>query len=54
MRVAYFDCPTGIAGNMILGSLIDAGLDPDYLRKEIGNLRINFAVSKSPYGGRDV
>lgn len=25
MRIAYFDCPTGAAGNMILASLLDAG-----------------------------
>lgn len=27
MRTAYFDCPTGAAGNMILASLLDAGAD---------------------------
>jgi uncharacterized protein (TIGR00299 family) protein len=39
MRIAYFDCPTGISGNMILGALIDAGLDKDYLRKELLKLQ---------------
>jgi uncharacterized protein (DUF111 family) len=25
MRIAYFDCFSGISGNMVLGALIDAG-----------------------------
>jgi len=40
MRVAYFDCPTGIAGNMILGALLDAGLDLNYLKEELKHLRL--------------
>lgn len=40
MKIAYFDCPSGISGNMILGALIDAGLDPVYLRKELSGLRL--------------
>ena len=40
MRIAYFDCPTGIAGNMILGALIDAGLDKAFLKKELNSLHL--------------
>ncbi|OGQ92023.1 MAG: TIGR00299 family protein [Deltaproteobacteria bacterium RIFOXYA2_FULL_55_11] len=40
MKIAYFDCPSGISGNMILGALIDAGLDPAFLRKELRKLKI--------------
>lgn len=40
MRVAYFDCSSGIAGNMVLGALVDAGLDLNYLKKELNELRI--------------
>jgi len=40
MKIAYFDCPTGISGNMILAALIDTGLSPSYLTKELKKLRI--------------
>ncbi len=40
MRIAYFDCFSGASGDMILGSLIDAGLSPQRLREELRKLRI--------------
>jgi hypothetical protein len=40
MKIAYFDCPTGISGNMILAALMDAGLSPSYLKNELKKLRI--------------
>jgi uncharacterized protein (TIGR00299 family) protein len=40
MRTAYFDCFSGASGDMILGSLIDAGLSPRRLREALGRLRI--------------
>jgi hypothetical protein len=40
MKIAYFDCPTGVSGNMILSALIDAGLSLSYLKKELKKLRI--------------
>ncbi|MFC1571470.1 nickel pincer cofactor biosynthesis protein LarC [Candidatus Margulisiibacteriota bacterium] len=39
-KIAYFDCSSGIAGNMVLGALIDAGLSVDTLRKELKKLPI--------------
>jgi len=38
MKIIYFDCQAGAAGNMILGALIDAGLDPDLLKKELNKI----------------
>lgn len=38
-KIAFFDCPSGIAGNMIIGALLDAGLDKDYLKKELLKIR---------------
>jgi pyridinium-3,5-bisthiocarboxylic acid mononucleotide nickel chelatase len=40
MKIAYFDCFSGASGDMILGSLIDAGLSPRRLREELKKLRI--------------
>jgi len=44
-RVAYFDCNSGISGDMILGSLIDCGADFDYIRKELSTLNLDFEIS---------
>jgi len=40
VKVAYFDCPSGAAGDMILGALVDAGLPFDALREELARLRL--------------
>jgi pyridinium-3,5-bisthiocarboxylic acid mononucleotide nickel chelatase len=41
MKIAYFDCFSGISGDMILGALVDAGLDVNYLEKELKKLNID-------------
>jgi uncharacterized protein (TIGR00299 family) protein len=38
VKVAYFDCPSGAAGDMILGALVDAGVSLDALRTELRKL----------------
>ena len=40
MRTLYFDCFAGASGDMILGALIDAGLDLDALKKELQKLNV--------------
>ena len=40
MKIAYFDCFSGIAGDMVLGSLIDAGLDVNILARDLKKLKI--------------
>ncbi|MBU2534548.1 MAG: nickel pincer cofactor biosynthesis protein LarC [Chloroflexi bacterium] len=41
MKIAYFDCFSGVSGDMILGALIDAGLDIRELESELGKLKIS-------------
>ena len=39
--IAYFDCFSGISGDMTLGALVDAGLPSDTLRSELGKLSLS-------------
>lgn len=41
MRIAYFDCFAGASGDMILGTLLDAGLTIEHLREEIAKLHLS-------------
>lgn len=40
MRIAYFDCPSGAAGDMIMGALVDAGVPFEALQGELAKLRL--------------
>ncbi|MCK6572788.1 nickel pincer cofactor biosynthesis protein LarC [Myxococcota bacterium] len=40
-RVLYFDCFSGLAGDMTLGALVDLGLDPDGLRAALSTLPVS-------------
>ncbi|HIG99871.1 MAG TPA: LarC family nickel insertion protein [Thermoplasmata archaeon] len=49
MTVAYFDCFSGIAGDMILGALLDLGVGETVLKKELKKLPLtgyNLSVKK--------
>jgi uncharacterized protein (TIGR00299 family) protein len=37
-KIAYLECPTGIAGDMCLGALVHAGVPLDYLKTELAKL----------------
>ena len=41
MRIAYFDCFAGIAGDMVIGALLDAGLDFAFLEEELTKLGVS-------------
>jgi uncharacterized protein (DUF111 family) len=40
MKVCYLECFSGISGDMLLGALVDAGVDADTMRQEIAKLGI--------------
>jgi len=40
MKLAYFDCFSGISGDMTLGALVDAGVSLDHLREQLRGLDV--------------
>src|SRR4051794_12954926 len=40
-RVLYFDCFSGVSGDMVLGALLDAGLPLDDLKHALGSLAVS-------------
>ena len=60
MKIAYFDCPSGASGDMILGALIDAGLSLEQLKNELAKLHLTHydlqvkEVLKKGIGGSQV
>ena len=44
MKIAYFDCLSGISGDMTLGALVDAGVDLAALQAGIDSLKLPKAV----------
>lgn len=41
MKTLYFDCFAGASGDMILGAMVGAGVDPNYLREQLALLRVD-------------
>jgi len=41
MKIAYFDCFSGISGDMTVGALLDAGLEIETLEKELNKLGLS-------------
>ena len=37
MKILYLDCFAGISGDMMLGALLDLGLDLEVLQQELAN-----------------
>ena len=41
MKIAYLDCFAGASGDMLLGGLLDAGLELDALRAELAKMDLD-------------
>ena len=41
MRIAYFDCPSGASGDMVLGALVDAGCELPALEGALASLGVD-------------
>jgi uncharacterized protein (TIGR00299 family) protein len=41
MRTLYFDCFAGVSGDMIIGALIDLGVDSERLRQQLASLQLS-------------
>ena len=53
MKIAYFDCFSGISGDMILGAFLDLGLDLDTLTGHLSKIKLGgyrLAVSREKRG----
>ncbi|MCR4434688.1 MAG: nickel pincer cofactor biosynthesis protein LarC [Clostridiales bacterium] len=54
MKVLYFDCFSGISGDMTLGALLDLGIDVEVFKRELSKLNLkgyDIAVEKKASGG---
>jgi pyridinium-3,5-bisthiocarboxylic acid mononucleotide nickel chelatase len=40
MKIAYFDCFSGAAGDMLAGAMLDAGLDFEFLKSQLATLNL--------------
>jgi len=47
MKVAYFDCFSGISGDMVLGALVDVGWSVEELKREIEKLDLPYYQIKA-------
>ena len=41
MKIAYLDCFSGISGDMVLGAIVDAGVDAEIITTELEKLNLN-------------
>ena len=41
MKALYFDCFSGISGDMVLGAFLDLGIEEEYLKSELAKLHLD-------------
>ena len=41
MKTLYFDCFAGASGDMILGAMVGAGVEPNFLREQLSLLPVD-------------
>jgi uncharacterized protein (TIGR00299 family) protein len=47
MKIAYFDCPAGISGDMLLGAIVDCGISIEEIKESLALLPIyGFEISE--------
>ncbi|MFZ0034264.1 MAG: nickel pincer cofactor biosynthesis protein LarC [Sedimentisphaerales bacterium] len=54
MKIAYFDCFAGAAGDMIVAAMLDAGLDADFLKAQLATLglkNLDIKISETKRAG---
>lgn len=55
MTILYFDCFSGVAGDMVLGAFLDIGMPLTHLKKELRKLGVGgFALEIKPAGEHDI
>ena len=47
MRILFFDCPTGIAGDMLLAALLDLGVPKEVIEEPLFSLGLGKSFSLS-------
>lgn len=47
MSFLYFDCYSGLSGNMIIASLLDIGASFEYMQRELSGLNISAQINRS-------
>jgi uncharacterized protein (TIGR00299 family) protein len=48
VRIGYFDCFSGVSGDMTLGALVDAGVEPRLLQEAVASMKLPCELTFEP------